>query len=51
MPNLRSLDLSNNKFTELTEMPELPMLETLDLSGNKLANKDCIFALAKYPTL
>jgi len=51
MPNLRSLDLSNNKFEQLAEMPALPSLETLDLQNNKLKDKDCIFALAKYPTL
>jgi len=51
MPNLRSLDLSNNKFEQLAEMPELPSLETLDLQGNKLKDKECIFALAKYPKL
>ena len=32
-------------------MPDLPQLEVLNLSSNKLAAKDCIFALAKYPTL
>ena len=51
MPNLRKLNLSNNKFENLNDMPDLPQLEVLNLSSNKLAAKDCIFALAKYPTL
>lgn len=45
------LDASSNKLDSLEDLPELPKLEHLDLSKNKLANPACLEQLHAYPTL
>lgn len=52
LPELRVLDLRQNKLEKLEEeLPELRSLTKLDLSGNKLANKEYLKKLLLYPSL
>jgi Leucine-rich repeat (LRR) protein len=52
LPNLRTLNLNNNKIEQLDDNePMLPALETLDLGKNKLASADNMKRLNHYSNL
>lgn len=45
LPNLRTLNVSNNKLEsreDIAHLAECPSIQTLDISGNKIADQDAL---------
>ena len=51
MPSLKKLEFSTNKLTNLKTLPDLPNLESIDISTNMISDGNCISDLIKFKKL